>query len=58
MIDVQHRWNSTYDILNSCISYSKIITLFYNEKNTDPNSFLSENNWSNCKIIVDFLEHF
>lgn len=55
-MDVQHRRNSTYDMLNSCISYSEIITLFCNEKNIDPNSFLSENDWSNCKIIDDYLE--
>ena len=45
-------------MLNSCISYRKIITLFYNEKNTNMNSFLSENDWSICKIIDDFVEPF
>ena len=30
--DMEVRWNSTYLMLQNCIDYSEVITLFYNTK--------------------------
>lgn len=41
VIDVGHRWNSTYVLLKSCKGYEALITEFYNYKLTRDDDNLS-----------------
>jgi len=45
-------------MLKSSLPYSTLITVFYNNKNTNTTFLLEEQDWLNCLIISELLEPF
>ena len=43
--DASHKWNSTYEMLSSCLHYSNVITVFYNTRNTNTQFLLHDEDW-------------
>lgn len=56
--DTPTRWNSTYELLRSCLPYHQLITIYYNSRANTVESMLNDVDWNNCKIIYEFLEPF
>jgi hypothetical protein len=61
-LDVEHRWNSTYDLLKSALRIQKSITSLsfklVQENKSKEYSVISENDWEVAKNICEFLEPF
>ena len=61
-MDVEHRWNSTYDLLKSALRIKKSLTSLsfklVQEKNNQNFSQITETDWYVVEKICDFLEPF
>ncbi|KAF6154605.1 hypothetical protein GIB67_022340 [Kingdonia uniflora] len=55
-IDVKHRWNSTYLMLNAIISLQQPITQYQMAKSL--NHTISDDDWVATKLLRDFLKVF
>ncbi|OAY78882.1 putative AC transposase, partial [Ananas comosus] len=56
IFDVQHRWNSTYKMLQYCYEYRNVLTIFYNEKMQ--HNFMTNEEWDIGQILMNFLQLF
>ena len=61
-MDVEHRWNSTYDLLKNALRIKKLLTSLsfklVQEKNNQNFSQITETDWYVVENICDFLEPF
>lgn len=61
-MDVEHRWNSTYDLLKSALRIKKSLTSLslklVQEKHNQNISNITEADWIVADKICDFLEPF
>ena len=54
--EVEHRWNSTYDLLNKALSWKTILNEFCAFHAQD--LMISDEHWELCAQIRDLLEDF
>lgn len=57
VMDVPHRWNSTYLMIESCYSMKSVITSYYNENASEENHIV-EDDWIDAQCIMDVLKVF
>ena len=61
-MDVEHRWNSTYDLLVSALRITKSLTalqdMIVREKKNGSYDRIEEEDWEEVKRIKTFLEPF
>ena len=61
-MDVEHRWNSTYDLLKSALRIKASLTSLsfklLQDNNSKSFSQITETDWQVAEIICDFLEPF
>ena len=57
-IDVPHRWNTTYLLLDSAIKYKDVLNLYYSHLSQScccPLEKIKEHNWMSVELVRDFL---
>ena len=57
-IDVPHRWNTTYLLLDSAIKYKDVLNLYYShlsQSSCCPLEKIEEHNWMLVELVRDFL---
>jgi len=61
-MDVEHRWNSTYDLLVSALritkSLSSLSDYIVREKKNNNYERINEEDWDQVELIKNFLEPF
>jgi len=55
ILDVPHRWNATYDMLNEALKYKAALNRFAAEQYQD---VPSEQDWQKAESLHEFLEQF
>ncbi|KAK4572660.1 hypothetical protein RGQ29_030905 [Quercus rubra] len=58
-IDVPHRWNATYLLLDSAIKYKDILNLYYShlfQNSRCPLEKIEEHDWMLAELVRDFLK--
>ena len=60
-IDVPHRWNATYLLLDSAIKYKDVLNLYYSHLSQNsccPLEKIEEHDWTLAELVRDFLKVF
>ena len=60
-IDVPHRWNATYFLLDSTIKYKDVLNLYYSHLSQNsccPLQKIEEHDWMLAELVRDFLKVF
>ena len=60
-IDVPHRWNATYLLLDSAIKYKDVLNLYYSHLSQNsrcPLEKIEEHDWMLAELVRDFLKVF
>jgi hypothetical protein len=55
ILDVPHRWNATYDMLNEALKYKAALNRYATEQHHE---FLTEEDWSMAEALHGFLQEF